>query len=414
MGEPLYEAVDRLRLREMLAAFSSCLGVPAQVMDAEGRTLEHCGEESGFCQRFHRCTGLDCGQTHRRASQDAVQFGGTYIFACPANLNHIVFPVTRHGRFLGAVLAGPFLMDRMDSTLLTDAAARHAMALEDVMELYDAAGTIPVVPPARVREMDTLLYYLCAGLVEEGHAILRQNRDALQQQSRISESIQMYKEQDAGAASYPLEKERELMTKVKTGDLPQAKAVLNDLLGYVLFSEGNSLDAVKARAVELCALLSRVAIEGGAPTDDILRLNNQFLKRLPSLDSLDNLCYRLQEMVVRFSQSMFPVHPAKNREWATRAVEYIARHYASPLTLEDAARAAHLNPAYFSTLFKQTMGSSFKEYLNMVRVEEAKRLLARGTDPIVDIAAAVGFESQSYFAKVFKRCTGLTPKEYRG
>ena len=50
----------------------------------------------------------------------------------------------------------------------------------------------------------------------------------------------------------------------------------------------------------------------------------------------------------------------------------------------------------------------------MVRVEEAKRLLARGTDPIVDIAAAVGFESQSYFAKVFKRCTGLTPKEYRG
>ena len=73
---------------------------------------------------------------------------------------------------------------------------------------------------------------------------------------------------------------QELIARVKQGDVSEANAVLNDLLGYVLFSQGNSLEAVKPRAIELCSLLSRTAIEGGAPTDSILKLNNQFLQNL--------------------------------------------------------------------------------------------------------------------------------------
>ena len=73
----------------------------------------------------------------------------------------------------------------------------------------------------------------------------------------------------------------------------------------------------------------------------------------------------------------------------------------------------YLNPAYFSTLFRQSCGSTFKEYLNIVRIEESKRLLANTDYSIIDIAVAVGFDNQSYFSKVFKKYTGLTPKQYR-
>ena len=113
------------------------------------------------------------------------------------------------------------------------------------------------------------------------------------------------KNMDTTVLDYPYEKERELITKVKTGNLPQARAILNDLLGYVLFSEGNSLDYIKARAIELCSLLSRVAIEGGAPTDNILKLNNSFLKSLQQIDTLDLLCAKLQEIVEAFTDSLF-------------------------------------------------------------------------------------------------------------
>ena len=83
------------------------------------------------------------------------------------------------------------------------------------------------------------------------------------------------------------------------------------------------------------------------------------------------------------------------------------------MTLESVAAHVHLNPSYFSTMFRQATGSTFKEYLSMVRVEESKRLLANTDYSLIDIAVATGFQDQSYFSKVFKRYTGLTPGQYR-
>lgn len=204
-----------------------------------------------------------------------------------------------------------------------------------------------------------------------------------------------------------------MITKVKTGNALEAKALLNDLLGYVFFSEGSNLEIVKSRSIELCSLLSRAAIEGGATSDSILKINNQFLKTLQSVCSLDDLCYKLQETIDVFTECMFERIPSKNNEIIKKAIRYISRNFASPLTLEEVAGEVHLNPAYFSTMFKQSTGSSFKEYLNMVRIEESKRLLSNTDYSVIDIAVATGFEDQSYFSKVFKKYTGLTPKQYR-
>nr|WP_282450298.1 AraC family transcriptional regulator [Blautia obeum] len=110
---------------------------------------------------------------------------------------------------------------------------------------------------------------------------------------------------------------------------------------------------------------------------------------------------------------MFNYIPTKNNEIIKEAIRYISQTFAGNLTLEDVASHVHLNPAYFSTLFKQSTGSSFKEYLNMVRIEESKRLLINPEYSIIDVAMAVGFMDQSYFSKVFKKYTGLTPKQYR-
>ena len=200
---------------------------------------------------------------------------------------------------------------------------------------------------------------------------------------------------------------------MKTGNVKEARALLNDLLGYVFFSGNNRLEIVKARSIELCALLSRAAIEGGAPTDSILKINNQYLRTLQEINDIEKLCYKLQEVVEVFTENMFNYIPSKNNEIIRRAISYIAQNYSRNLTLEEVAGHVHLNPTYFSTLFKQSSGSSFKEYLNIVRVEESKRLLANTDYSIIDIAVATGFENQSYFSKVFKKYTGLTPKQYR-
>ena len=110
---------------------------------------------------------------------------------------------------------------------------------------------------------------------------------------------------------------------------------------------------------------------------------------------------------------MFEAIPGKNHDLIKKAILYISGNFSGELTLEEVAAHVHLNPAYFSSLFKQSTGSSFKEYLNMVRIEESKRLLANTDYTIIDIAVASGFGDQSYFCRVFKKYTGLTPRQYR-
>lgn len=304
-------------------------------------------------------------------------------------------------------------MDTPDSILISDITKRYHLSTDDALDLYDETSSLPVIQPAKVSHISNLIFFLFSNVILDSRHELLENNQKLLQQSWINESIQRYKAEDTRTVTYPYEKEKELLARVKLGDIQNANAILNDLLGYVLFSQGSSLDIVKTRALELCSLLSRTATEGGASTDSILRLNNHFLKNLQQITSMDTLCHKLQEIVETFSESMFNYIPSKNHDVIKKALLYISEHFNSQLTLEDVAAHVHLHPSYFSTLFKQMTGSSFKEYLNMVRIEESKRLLSNTDFSIIDIAVAVGFEDQSYFSKVFKKYTGLTPKQFR-
>ncbi|PHV69668.1 AraC family transcriptional regulator [Sporanaerobium hydrogeniformans] len=412
----LYTIVEKKKLREMLEAFEACLNLPIQVIDEHGDILEACGNTTPFCSivKGFLPKNDSCEKIHIAASKKAIELGETYIFSCHANLNHIVFPLLNKGVFFASILVGPFLMDKPDSLLIADVAHRYAIGTDDLLELYDTSYSIRVIAPALVTHISKLLYFLFYNLISDSQKQFMDNQDKFHQQSKINESIQMYKTFDiTNKTSYPYEKEKELISKVKVGNIQEAKSILNDLLGYVLFSEGNSLDILKTRAVELCSLLSRAAIEGGGATDTILKISNQFLKSLQEITDFEILCSKLQEAVEVFVESSFNYTPTKSNDRVKKAVAYISKNFSHAISLEEVAEHVNLNPTYFSSIFKQYSGSSFREYLNMVRIEESKRLLSNTDYTIIDIAIAVGFEDQSYFSKVFKKYTGLTPKQYR-
>ena len=73
-----------------------------------------------------------------------------------------------------------------------------------------------------------------------------------------------------------------------------------------------------------------------------------------------------------------------------------------------------LSPNRLSAVIKEYSGQTVMQWLNRRLVLQAKVLLRGGTDPIGDIAFALGFDEQGSFARFFKRETGMTPTEYRG
>ena len=93
--------------------------------------------------------------------------------------------------------------------------------------------------------------------------------------------------------------------------------------------------------------------------------------------------------------------------------EYIKNHLSEKLTLADVAAVFNFSPNYLSQLFGKYGDSGFVEYITETRIAAAKEMLEQGDLKVYEIAEKLGYESSFYFSKVFKKVTGLSPREYQ-
>ncbi len=82
------------------------------------------------------------------------------------------------------------------------------------------------------------------------------------------------------------------------------------------------------------------------------------------------------------------------------------------LTLNDVASSFGVSPNYLSQLFKKYAEVGFSEYISQQKIARAKELMANKNLKMYEIAEQLGFESAFYFSKVFKKVTGMTPRDY--
>lgn len=416
MNNSLFSMLSEEHLRDILQTLQAYTQIPIQLIDSDGGLLMDFGREPGFCTLLQSSIrrGSPCLDLRKNAGQRARELGEGYIFSCHANLNHIAFPLMIHDTLAGCVILGPFLMEQPDSTLVSGVAEQYTLSPTRSLELYDELNGMQIVTPPRAQLLKKLLDHLLTPLIPEERALLMHTKEKAFQQSRINETIQHYKGAEQPlSARYFHQKEKELLSTVRTGDVAQVKALLNDLLGFVLFSQGSRLESVRIRAIELTALLSRVAMDGGAREEVIYELNNNLLPALYREQNLDNLCLELQEVAENFMSAMFS-QLDKGNLYVRNALRFMDEHYHEHLELAEVAESVHLSPSYFSSLFRQVVGVSFREQLARIRVEKSKQLLLSTDYCLADIAVAVGFPDQSYYCKVFKRIVGLTPGQFRG
>lgn len=94
-------------------------------------------------------------------------------------------------------------------------------------------------------------------------------------------------------------------------------------------------------------------------------------------------------------------------------IEFINRHYTQPLTLAQISQISGMSSSVFSVKFKQYIGKTFIEYRNEIRVRTAQEALIKTTKKISAISQDIGFDDLSFFNKLFKKITGVSPGEYR-
>ena len=410
----LYSLIAKEALSKRLDELSQCLNIPARLLDAEGNQLEQHGETGAYCALLKARAFCDCVRTYLKAGRIACEPGESQVFSCHAGLNHIAFSLVRRKQLLGTVIVGPFRMDAPQSMPLSGLADKRRLTPPLCPDLYDELQKLPVITPARVHSISCLMDDLFAPLLSDARLLMQERQEKLCRQSVINETVQHYKGTPTDSmCTLIYQKECDLLGKVKQCDIQGARRVLNELLSFVLLAQGQDLQWIRTRACELTILLSRIAIEGGAPPDRILSLNPKYLEQLQKDESYEDLCFSLKEIVENFIQTIALPGAAQAHPVVRRAVQYITDHFDQPLSIQSLADELEVSPSYFSALFSKCMGIGFHEYLTRFRVEEARQLLTATRRPINEIAVTVGYADQSSFTKAFKRVTGITPYQLR-
>ncbi len=136
----------------------------------------------------------------------------------------------------------------------------------------------------------------------------------------------------------------------------------------------------------------------------------EHIEKAESLSALQKGMYStINHLIGELMQSM----EDKDDYVIQKAKEYIHHNYQDNLTLNDVAAHVFLSGNYFSTLFKQKTGTTFRNYLRSFRIEKAKELLTTTNLRIYEVAQQTGYNEHSHFVRAFKSLTGQSPGDYR-
>lgn len=190
----------------------------------------------------------------------------------------------------------------------------------------------------------------------------------------------------------------------------------------------------RARADELLAQIFQTVRAARLPMSEVHKIGTfavhfcvdslftlktaQSLSQLPSTravqqsETVDEMESSLHRYIAEVMDAI-PAAPDNLAEAVAKVKQYIARNYASELTLESLAQTVYLSPSYLSKIFKKETGENLSSHIQQVRIEKAKELLLNTNLKSFEVAEQVGIADPVYFARMFKRLTGTKPKDYR-
>lgn len=160
-------------------------------------------------------------------------------------------------------------------------------------------------------------------------------------------------------------------------------------------------------------LFTRAAIEGGVPEETAYSLSDGYIQTVEECvdrDSIEKLSAKAAE---RFAQEVRKYGNPSYSRAIECAVRYIHLHLHNPITLEEVSKAAGISSSYLSRTFRKETGMSIVDYIQKQRIEAACNMLSYSDYTASQIGEYLCFSNQSYFIRIFKKFTGMTPAKYR-
>ncbi len=143
------------------------------------------------------------------------------------------------------------------------------------------------------------------------------------------------------------------------------------------------------------------------------RMREEYTKNTPASEQILKTGIEwILLMLAGISEPAGAPNQPQNDTGIAAVLAYIFDNFTGEVTRDKAAEIMHVSPMYFSKYFHQKMGMPFQEYILELRLDYAKRILTAVGTSVGDAALSAGFNSASYFTRVFTRKFGISPRKY--
>ncbi|CAM4296635.1 helix-turn-helix domain-containing protein [Paenibacillus typhae] len=326
--------------------------------------------------------------------------------------NYISMSVVSNQGFEGTIIVGPSLpftlFEHKINGLIND--TNLFANREQVFHYYQS---LPVITYERLVNIAVLIYQMFHGELIAADRIQDQQQEVQVDEDKMPDTLRSEKNDELTPHHDPLQ-EKKLLTIIREGQTEALKHFTQ--LGKEntgILSRSSHIRSKKNLAIIGIALAARAAIEGGLHSEIAFSVSDLYIQRLEDLRTdkeIDQLClvafFTLTEKVAQ-------VKDARYSKTVTLCKNYIYDQRFSRITHESIADHAGISPNYLSVIFKKETGVPVNEYIQQIKIEEAKNMIMFSDTPLSEIGSLLSFSDQSYFTKIFKKHTGLTPKQYQ-
>ncbi|WP_379134570.1 AraC family transcriptional regulator [Paenibacillus sp. sgz500958] len=212
---------------------------------------------------------------------------------------------------------------------------------------------------------------------------------------------------------YPLHKEKQLVDELMLGRIPEVKRLFNEIIGDTAHYSYISYQLAISHLT--FALQNAIGtIRQHSPASEDLAVPSLQLYMHTQVETLTEFTQRYMVLFDILEKHMDERRKNRQDDLPGKIKKMIDERYADlNLSLEMLADELGMSAAYIGRVFKQHTFQTILGYIQEVRMNKVRELLAETDDPLGDIAERAGFANNPYFFKAFKKHNGVTPAEYR-
>ncbi len=381
-----------------------------------GRELYFWTFDAGFSLRYTNCPAekyypqiFNCEETILETLNQLAENNKPAVMMNKVGLFWIIdFERNSLGDLLFCHVIGPAYVDEISKPLIEAAIARMTLPSPEKQELRQYLLQFPVLSLTRFYDYGLMLHY-CITEEKIYHS------DFQFPKVDVGTSAQ---EQSAVTVDYKnsWEMEQKMLRLIEDGNLDYKKLTPRTVdIGHVgQIGNGDPMRHLKNLNIVFTSLCARSAIKGGLTPEITYTLSERYISAIEASTSMREIVDISMDMREDFVRR---VHRSKLDSGASAQIQnccnYIQVHLEEKINIPELAAQMGYSSSHLAKLFKKETGMTVKEYIASQKILQAQDALRLSDESVQDICFRLGFGSQSYFGEQFKKATGMTPLAYR-